>query len=97
MQAVVILSFASAGVITLVFILFLISLMDRFKTRSLYLFLGVLMMINGIIIAGIIVVYTLLYAKDAKMTFYRKYKKMYKFFSNFNLYFIFFKLVLKLL
>lgn len=71
MQAVVILSFASAGVLTLTFILFLISLIDRFKTRGLHLFLGVLMMVNGIIVAGVIVVYTLLYAKDAKMSFYR--------------------------
>lgn len=71
MQAVVILSFISAGVLFMVFLFFLISLIDKCKTRGLHLFLGVLMMVNGIILAGIIVVYTLLYAKDAKMSLYR--------------------------
>ena len=80
MQAIVILAFASAGVLIFVFTIFLLSLIDRFKTRGVYLFLGVMIMFNGIIVAGIIVLYTLLYAKDAKMSMYRKFMLFYKLF-----------------
>ena len=73
LQAIVILALASAGVLIFIFTVFLLSLIDRFKKRGVYLFLGVMIMINGIIVASIIVLYTLLYAKDAKMSMYRKF------------------------
>ena len=47
MKAVTILSLISGGILALTFVFFLISLIERFKTRSLHIFLGVLMMING--------------------------------------------------
>ena len=80
MQATVVLAFVSLAVVALTIIFFFISLIDRFRNRSLYIFLGVLVIINGLLLIGIILLYTFLYAKEARVT--RKY--------FFSLYFLFF-------
>lgn len=68
LQAVTVLALISCAVLGLAVLFFLISLIDRFKRKSLNLFIGVLLMANAVVISGVIIVYTLLYAKDAKMT-----------------------------
>lgn len=46
LQAVIIFTFISIGLLALAFILFLISLVNRFRTKQLNLFLGLLMLFN---------------------------------------------------
>lgn len=79
MQATVVLAFVSLAVVALTIIFFFISLIDRFRNRSLYIFLGVLVIINGLLLIGIILLYTFLYAKEARVT--RKYFFFFIFFS----------------
>ncbi|CAF0714866.1 unnamed protein product [Brachionus calyciflorus] len=68
LQICMALSLISIGVLALILIFFLISLIERFKTKSLNLFLGTLMIINALVLTSILIVYTFFYAKEAKIT-----------------------------
>lgn len=67
LQATVVLAFISCAVMALATIFFFISMVERFKNKSLHIFLGVLVIINGILIIGIILMYTFIYAKEARI------------------------------
>jgi hypothetical protein len=47
MRAVVVLALISSGVIALVFLFFLINLIDRFRTRGLNMFIAAMLLFNG--------------------------------------------------
>jgi len=67
MQMIVIVSFLSLGVLALSFLFSFIGLIERFKTKALYRSVGLMMFLNAIILAFLIGVYTLVYAKETRL------------------------------